>query len=159
MKIRKANINDKNIIRNFIIKSDIYHYDNCPSFAKNYDLNPIKHYNQSYYLIDKININDFYIIEIYNIPIGTIMCWNNNGEITLINFYIDYKYRNLGYGNKLLKYVVNKYNYCVLGVFEENKKALNFYINFGFKIIQNQSTNSGQLLWLKYERNSNVDNI
>lgn len=81
------------------------------------------------------------------------MCWNNNEEITLINFYIDYKYRNLGYGTKLLKYVVNKYNYCVLGVFEENKKSLNFYLNFGFKIIQSQLTDSGQLLWLKYTIN------
>jgi|GEM_PF-5039797 len=153
--IKKAKASDRTIIQNLIVKSDIYHYNNCISFKNEFDNNPEKYNQQSLTLVDKINISDFYIMNLKNIPIGTIMSWNNNGETTLINFYIEKEYRNQGYGKILLNYVIKnmKTTYCVLSVFKENKTALNFYYHFGFKFLQFEKTKSGDLFWLIYSKN------
>ena len=93
-------------------------------------------------------------MELKGKPIGTIMEWDNNGETTLINFYIDEKYRGNGYGRILLDYVINnmRNDYCVLSVYKENRKSLDFYYKFGFKYLQEEKTKSGKLYWLRYDK-------
>lgn len=150
--ITRATDKDKEILREMINETDNYHYENCPTFAKAVDKNFKKHKEQSNTLIDRVDASLFYILKIYNKPVGTIMVWDNNGETTLTNLYIDERYRSKGYGKILLDYVIDNMetSYCVLGVFEENTKALNFYYRYGFKYIQLQKTDQGNLLWLEY---------
>lgn len=40
--------------------------------------------------------------------------------------------------NKYIDYIATRYNNLSLAVYKENKKAIDFYINRGFKIIQEQ---------------------
>lgn len=152
--IRRAKYKDKETLRYMIRKTDQYHYDNCPLFAKDVDINPVAHRKESDTLIDRVDVKDFYIMELYSNPIGTIMVWDNNGETTLINFFIEEEYRGRGYGRLLLDRIIKdmKTSYCVLGVFEENKKSLEFYYRYGFYYIQTEETTSGNLLWLRFDK-------
>ena len=152
--IRRAGKSDKKIIRDFVLKTDEYYLRTCPTFAKNYNKNPDKIRKQSETFVDRINIRDFHIMELKGKPIGTIMEWNNDGETTLINFYVDEKYRGNGYGRILLEHVIDnmKNDYCVLSVYKENKKSVDFYYKFGFKYLQEEKTDSGILYWLRYDK-------
>ena len=152
--IRRATKSDKSIITGFVLKTDEYYLKTCPTFAKNYNKNPDKIRKQSETFVDRINISDFHILELNGNPIGTIMEWDNSGETTLINFYIDESYRGSGYGTVLLKHVIKhmKSNYCVLSVYEENRSAVRFYKKFGFRYLQKEDTDAGTLLWLRYDK-------
>ena len=152
--IRRAKYEDKELIRYMVKKMDDYHYNTCLSFRQAVNQNYNKHHQQSATLVDRINIEDFYILEVFNKPIGTIMVWDNNGETTLINFFIEEKYRNQGYGTYLLDKIIKdmQTSYCVLSVFKENKKSLEFYYRYGFYYIQTEETNQGKLLWLRYNK-------
>ena len=152
--IRRATNADKKIIRYFVVKTDEYYLRTCPTFAKNWNKDPVGNMKNSEYFVDRIDIRDFWIMELKGEPIGTIMEWDNNGETTLINFYIDDNYRGNGYGRMLLEYVINnmKNDYCVLSVYKENRKSLDFYYKFGFKYLQEEKTESGKLYWLRYDK-------
>lgn len=152
--IRRATVSDKDDIRKMIIATDDYYYNNCPSFVKNYNTNPKYYQKQSETFVDKITISDFYIMELNNRVIGTIMEWDNNGETTLINFFVYKQYRGKGYGRMLLDHVIEnmKTDYCVLSVYKENKKSVDFYYKYGFKYLQTEETDSGTLLWLRYDK-------
>ena len=152
--VRRAKYKDKEIIRGMIRKTDDYHYESCPSFRKEVSKNYVEHRKQSDTLIDRVNVGDFYILEVCGNPVGTIMAWDNNGETTLINFFIEEEYRGKGYGRYLLNRVIKDMRtpYCVLAVFEENKKSLDFYYRFGFYYIQTEETSEGKLLWLRYDK-------
>ena len=155
MNIRQASNKDKEIIRKMVIKTDEYYYNNLPTFNQNVNRDRKRHQTEVETFVDRVNIEDFYILELNNKPIGTIMVWNNNGETTLINFYIEKTYRGKGYGKYLLNYVIDNLvdSYCVLSVYKENTKALEFYYKFGFEYIQTQKTEEGELLWLIYYKN------
>ncbi len=154
MKVRKATNEDVELIKYFILKSDTYHYETCKTFKDNIDKNPNKYKEQTDRFIESIGSKYSYLLIENNIPIGTIMVWDNNGETTLVNFYINEQYRNRGYGTYLLSYVIKNMNtdYCVLSVFEENIKSLEFYYHYGFKYLQTEKTDSGNLLWLVYNK-------
>lgn len=49
--------------------------------------------------------------------------------------FIDNQYRRLGIGKKLLEFAIDNLHLKKVDVNEENKQALNFYTNFGFKQI------------------------
>lgn len=150
--IRVATINDKDIIRNITLDMDKYYCEILPLFKIKYNSNKNKYMKQSYDFVDKIDINDIYVLEVNNNIVGTISKWDNKGEITLVNFYIKEEYRNKGYGTKLLQKIINNINtnYCVLSVYKDNQRALEFYYKFGFKFIQKEDTDVGELLWLIY---------
>lgn len=152
--IRHATSADKKIIRYFVVKTDEYYLRTCPTFAKNWNKDPVGNMKNSESFVDRIDIRDFWIMELKGKSIGTIMEWDNDGETTLINFYIDEKYRGNGYGRMLLEYVIDnmKNDYCVLSVYKENRKSLDFYYKFGFKYLQEEKTKSGKLYWLKYDK-------
>lgn len=104
-------------------------------------------------LKENSNIGIKYIIKDNNKTIGELLLWNNNGEMTISNFDIKKKYRNKGYGTKLLSYVIEQIDdYCVLCVSENNIRALKLYYKFGFKYTQTEKTNKENMLWLIYER-------
>lgn len=152
--IRRATKADKKIITDFVLKTDEYYMKTCPTFAKNYNKDPEKNREQSRTFVDRINISDFHILELNGEPIGTIMEWDNDGETTLINFYVDETYRGNGYGRLLLDHVINgmKNKYCVLSVYKENEKSLKFYYKYGFKFLQEEETDAGVLYWLRYDK-------
>jgi ribosomal protein S18 acetylase RimI-like enzyme len=62
----------------------------------------------------------------------------DEGEPTIVNFGIIKDYRNKGYADLLLKYIINivyslNYFEVKIKVYSENTKALNLYIKNGFK--------------------------
>lgn len=150
--IRQANNNDRTTIRNLTMDLDEYYCEIMPKFKETYDDEKRR---QSYDFVNKLNIKDFYIMETSKKKvIGTIAKWNNNGEITLLNFYIKPEFRGKGYGKTMLDKVISDMdeNYCVLSVYRDNKKSIKFYNDYGFKYLQTEETPEGKLMWLIYTK-------
>ncbi|MFR2316256.1 N-acetyltransferase [Terrisporobacter sp.] len=66
------------------------------------------------------------------------------GFISVINnefigaLFVDIDFQGNGIGKQLIDYAVSKYGKLQLAVYKENKKSVEFYINRGFKIIEEQ---------------------
>ena len=66
------------------------------------------------------------------------------GFISVINnefigaLFVDIDFHGNGIGKQLIDYAVSKYGKLQLAVYKENKKSVEFYINRGFKIIEEQ---------------------
>lgn len=66
------------------------------------------------------------------------------GFISVINnefigaLFVDIDFQGNGIGKQLIDYAVSKYGKLLLAVYKENKKSGEFYINRGFKIIEEQ---------------------
>lgn len=66
------------------------------------------------------------------------------GFISVINnefigaLFVDIDFQGNGIGKQLIDYAVSKYGKLQLAVYRENKKSVEFYINRGFKIIEEQ---------------------
>ena len=66
------------------------------------------------------------------------------GFISVINnefigaLLVDIDFHGNGIGKQLIDYAVSKYGKLQLAVYKENKKSVEFYINRGFKIIEEQ---------------------
>ena len=66
------------------------------------------------------------------------------GFISVINnefigaLFVDIDFQGNGIGKQLIDYAVSKYEKLQLAVYKENKKSVEFYINRGFKIIEEQ---------------------
>ena len=66
------------------------------------------------------------------------------GFISVINnefigaLFVDIDFQGNGIGKQLIDYAVSKYGELQLAVYKENKKSVEFYINRGFKIIEEQ---------------------
>ncbi|MFR5133297.1 MAG: N-acetyltransferase [Terrisporobacter sp.] len=52
--------------------------------------------------------------------------------------FVDIDFQGNGIGKQLIDYAVSKYGKLQLTVYKENKKSVEFYINRGFKIIEEQ---------------------
>ena len=52
--------------------------------------------------------------------------------------FVDIDFQGNGIGKQLIDYAVSKYGKLKLAVYKENKKSVEFYINRGFKIIEEQ---------------------
>ena len=66
------------------------------------------------------------------------------GFISIINnefigaLFVDVDFQGNGIGKSLINYVKDKYNKLTLAVYKENKSAVRFYTNIGFKIVDEQ---------------------
>jgi len=66
------------------------------------------------------------------------------GFVSIINnefvgaLFVDIEFQSRGIGKKLIDYVKARYKNLNLAVYKENKVAVDFYINRGFKIIKEQ---------------------
>lgn len=82
------------------------------------------------------------------IPISETIVYEDKecikGFISIINnefigaLFVDIDYQGNGVGKELINYAIDKYKKLKLAVYKENKKSVEFYINRGFKIIQEQ---------------------
>ena len=85
---------------------------------------------------------DFTLLKYDKKIIGFANLYNylENKFVFIGNVVIDTKYRNKGYGSKLIHYMIslaqNKYNLpeVRISVFSENAQALLLYINLGFEL-------------------------
>lgn len=81
-------------------------------------------------------------------PVSEVFIYENNNDIKgfigILNnefigaLFVDTSSQGLGIGSKLIDYVLSKYNKLNLAVYKENENAVKFYINKGFKIINEQ---------------------
>lgn len=54
----------------------------------------------------------------------------------IAGIFVDDKYQNKGIGSMLLSYVKGEYTELTLNVYEDNKKAVDFYLKKNFKIVE-----------------------
>lgn len=93
----------------------------------------------------------FYYIFNENVVESSYQCVNFKSQLSIHNFSFNYKinglliqnlitdkhYRNQGYATKLLDYVIKRYSNknLYLQVVKNNKQAIRFYENRGYKIV------------------------
>jgi len=146
--IRKANIVDYDIINRLYWQSDCFHYNNEPYiYEKTNEGCRTKEYIESL-LNDKINI--FIVLEkekevigflfAYEETKGHLLFHKKRKYLVLDNIVIDENYRNNGYGEKLLNYIIEyakngNYIDIVLNVYKFNENAIKLYEKKGFKIL------------------------
>lgn len=67
---------------------------------------------------------------------------NIKGFISVIDkefigaLFVDKKYQGCSIGSKLIRYVDSIYNGLTLSVYKDNSRAVNFYKNIGFNIVE-----------------------
>lgn len=77
--------------------------------------------------------------EDYNI-LGTLNKKELGHDIEILFFFMYNQYRNMGLGNKLFSYVLNKYRNKYIGLgtgTQSSKQAKQIYIRYGFKVVVN----------------------
>jgi diamine N-acetyltransferase len=146
--IRKANIGDYDKINKLYWQSDCFHYNNEPYiYEKTNEGCRAKEYIESLLNEEK---NILIALETENEMIGFLYAYEETKGhlpfhkkrkyIVIDNIVIDENYRNNGYGEKLLDYIIEyakngKYNDILLNVYRFNENAIKLYEKKGFKII------------------------
>jgi diamine N-acetyltransferase len=146
--IRKANIGDYDKINKLYWQSDCFHYSNEPYIYEKTDEGcRTKEYIES---LLKEEINIFIVLEKEKEIIGFLYAYEETKGhlpfhkkrkyIVIDNIVIDENYRNNGYGEKLLNYIIEyakngNYNDIILNVYRFNENAIKLYDKKGFKII------------------------
>ena len=92
--------------------------------------------------------NNYNTIKEVYIPMSETFVYKDvqgiKGFISVINnefigaLFVDIDFQGNGIGKQLIDYAVSKYGKLQLAVYKENKKSVEFYINRGFKIIEEQ---------------------
>ncbi|MBR4830564.1 MAG: GNAT family N-acetyltransferase [Bacilli bacterium] len=89
------------------------------------------------YIISMSNNSKYYAYELNNSYIGFICILDLDTELEIIDVFVMPEYQGNGYGDKLLKYILDNYrdrNYF-LEVNVNNEKAINLYKKNGFDIL------------------------
>ena len=80
-------------------------------------------------------IETYAIFEGDNNPVGYGVIDEKDGQYSLEHLYIDSEYRDMGYGQMLLKRIIDDYiQQLKLMVNKNNEKAVHIYKKLGFKI-------------------------
>ncbi len=86
-----------------------------------------------------------YVYESSNKILGFIGLRDNYIE----GIFVDTSVQSIGIGSKLLNNSKKLYDYLQLSVYQKNNKAVNFYINQDFKIIdESKDDNTGEIEYL-----------
>ncbi len=86
-----------------------------------------------------------YVYESFNKILGFIGLRDNYIE----GIFVDVSVQSIGIGSKLLNNSKKLYDYLQLSVYQKNNKAVNFYINQDFKIIdERKDDNTGEIEYL-----------
>ena len=99
-------------------------------------LSLFKDYKEDY-VISMSNNSKYYAYELNNSYIGFICILDLDTELEIIDVFVMPEYQGNGYGDKLLKYILDNYknrNYF-LEVNVNNEKAINLYKKNGFNIL------------------------
>ena len=89
------------------------------------------------YVISMSNNSKYYAYELNNEFIGFICILDLDIELEIIDVFVMPEYQGNGYGDKLLKYILDNYknrNYF-LEVNVNNERAINLYKKNGFEIL------------------------
>ena len=89
------------------------------------------------YVISMSNNSKYYAYELNNEFIGFICILDLDTELEIIDVFIMPEYQGNGYGDKLLKYILDNYknrNYF-LEVNVNNERAINLYKKNGFEVL------------------------
>lgn len=99
-----------------------------------------------------IHTNICYIYHIDNIYIGscTLQIMNDaNHPMKILSFYIDDRYRNMGFGKMMLSEVVSDISDdCTLMVRKDNDKAIYMYKQVGFEFYSSEIDNDIEYIWM-----------
>ena len=146
--IRKANIEDYDKINKLYWQSDCFHYNNEPYVYEKTD----EGFRTKEYIESLLNEEKNILIALetekeiigflyaYEETKGHLPFHKKRKYIVINNIVIDENYRNNGYGEKILDYIIEyakngNYNDIVLNVYGFNKNAIKLYKKKGFKIL------------------------
>jgi len=148
LNIRGANMEDFDKINKLFWQSDCFHYNNEPYiYEKTDDGCRTREYIES--LINDEN-NFIIVLEKKKEVIGFLIAHKETKGhlpfhkkrkfIVLDNIVIDENYRNNGYGEQLLAYIMviakkGNYNDILLNVYKFNENAIKLYEKMGFTIL------------------------
>lgn len=100
------------------------------------------------FIDEKYWIDNYDTVKNVYIPMSEVFVYEDNNDIKgfigILNnefigaLFVDKNSQGLGIGSKLINYAFNKYNKLNLAVYKDNENAVKFYINKGFKIINEQ---------------------
>ena len=87
----------------------------------------------------KKHTNDFIVAKLAKKTVGYLIAYNRPGLLDFDSLAVDKKYRNSGIGSALVNFALNKFKKkglkkASLEVRIDNKKAISFFENLGFKI-------------------------
>lgn len=113
--------------------SDIMYYNNLglllnSNFSKLYELNNLLKYNN----------NKLFGYDYQGKIVGFIHISLSFDEADLVNIAVFSDFRRKNIGTKLIDYVIKKYDIKKINieVNENNKQAIEFYKNYGFKLVR-----------------------
>lgn len=107
---------------------------------------------------------NLWVITIDNYVVGFSNYWQTFDSGTICQIAIDEKYQHQSLGSRLMKEIISdayakKVQHLTLEVRESNKKAINFYLKHGFKIVLNKEnyySNGENAIYMIKEVNINV---
>ena len=85
---------------------------------------------------EHFNPNNFQIIEILNSPIGYLETTQKDDILSLLNLMILKQFQGKGIGKVILVDLLKNHPQIQLEVLKVNLRAIRFYENFGFKILE-----------------------
>ena len=99
-------------------------------------LSLFKEYKEDY-IISMSNNSKYYAYELNNSYIGFICILDLDTELEIIDVFVLPEFQGNGYGDKLLKFILDNYNdrNYFLEVNVNNEKAINLYKKNGFNIL------------------------
>lgn len=117
--------------------------------------NDCKYENDEYITIDKVLIEILMIEPSTGNIIGTGMI---DPELkNLEQFIIDSRYRRQGYGEKFIKFVINKFGVNNLRVVTTNKNGIRLYEKCGFKKVDKKFEDSVWMYKMKLQKRINLE--
>lgn len=137
--IRNIKPKDYNDVKILLKESTNYHMNLDNNFKKMVEENIEYFDNELEETLNSINNSKILIYKISSKIIG-ILVYNLEDEDTIYisDLYIELQYRTNGFATRLLDELTNRYpkKKIKLMCLVKNKLAYNFYINYGFKIIE-----------------------
>ena len=85
---------------------------------------------------EHFNPNNFQLIEIFDEPIGYLETTQKNDVLFLLNLMISKQFQGKGIGKIILGDLLKNHSHIELEVLKVNLRAIRFYQNFGFKILE-----------------------
>ncbi|MFW9852335.1 MAG: GNAT family N-acetyltransferase [Candidatus Thorarchaeota archaeon] len=135
--IEKASINDTTKITTIVNESNKEYYKNI--ISKEFFKDPVVSIDD---ILEDFNRMDFYLYKIKSKAVGVSSLMIKEDLGVICKMYVLPEYQNKGVGTKLMKDLEMKAKKLklkklrLLAIWSNNKKIIDFYEKFGFKIVE-----------------------
>ena len=131
--LKPATKKDIPLLKKFKLNTILYKEKDVPPKEKKRILKYVDETTKKY-------LNKYQTINISNKIIGSLLIREYEDGIILDEIYIIKEYRNHKIGSSILKELTSSYSKIYLYVYKDNQIALNLYLKYNFKIIEELDT-------------------